>query len=354
MTMNAKIKQLTRAFPRRKIDAFLVTKDINITYLTGFPACESWLLAAPRCASYITDFRYVHEAREGLKGKGVRVKRYTDSIYATLAEAIAAARIKRIGIDTRHLSLAQYRMLERRIPKGARLIKADDLVEEMRAVKDKGEVKKVKKALAIHKQAHLFLKKNIKPNIKESELLVKLERFVRSKGALFAFDPIIASGPNSCYPHAKVTGRKLRRGEMLLIDMGIDVNGYKSDLTRMFFLGKISALVSQVHDSVYAAQRAAIREIKAGVPASEIDDLARNCLKKKRLAKYFGHALGHGVGLEVHESPRLAHNDSSVLKEGMIITVEPAAYIPGKFGIRIEDMVLVRKNDCEILSDDIH
>ncbi|MCK5083233.1 MAG: aminopeptidase P family N-terminal domain-containing protein, partial [Candidatus Omnitrophica bacterium] len=112
--MNAKIKQLTRAFPRRKIDAFLVTKDINITYLTGFPACESWLLAAPRCASYITDFRYVHEAREGLKGKGVRVKRYTDSIYATLAEAIAAARIKRIGIDTRHLSLAQYRMLERR------------------------------------------------------------------------------------------------------------------------------------------------------------------------------------------------------------------------------------------------
>ena len=352
--MNAKVKQLTCSFPQRKIDALLVTKDINITYLTGFPACESWLFVTPRRTIYITDFRYVQEAREGLKGKGVRVKLFTKSIYETLGEEMRAARVKKVGIDTPSLTLFQYRMLERRIPKGVRLIKADALIEEMRAVKDKNEIKKVKKALAVHKQAHLFLKKNIKPNIKESDLLVKLERFVRAKGAGFAFDTIVASGPNSCYPHAKVTGRKLRRGEMLLIDMGIDVNGYKSDLTRMFFLGKISALVRHVHDAVYAAQRAAIREIKAGVPASRIDDLARNYLKKQRLAKYFGHALGHGVGLEVHESPRLAHNNPSLLKEGMIITVEPGVYIPGKFGVRIEDMVLVRKNDCEILSDDIY
>ena len=352
MIRNVKIKQLTSAFHQQKIDAFLVTKDINITYLTGFPACESWLLVGARRACYMTDFRYVDEARRGLYG--IAVKRATSSMVETLIEVIRTMRAKRIGIDTRHLTLFQYRMLERSCPKGIRLVKADNLVENLRAVKDKKEIRKIKQALGIHKQAHQFIKRNIKPNITESALLLKLERFVKSEGATFAFDPIIASGPNSCYPHAKVTDRKVRMNEPLLVDMGIDVNGYKSDLTRMFFLGKISALVRQVHDAVYGAQQRAIAEIKAGVPAAEIDDLARNYLKKQRLAKYFGHALGHGVGLEIHESPRLAHKDPSILKEGMVITVEPAVYIPGKFGIRIEDMVLVKKRNCEILSDDIH
>ena len=352
--MKPRIKQLIAAFHQRKIDAFLVTKDINITYLTGFPACESWLLVARRRACYITDSRYAHESREGLKGKGIAVKCYTNSMNETLIEVARAMRVVRIGIDTRHLTLSQYRMLERLCPKGIRLVKADNLIEDLRAVKDKNEVKKIKTALRIHKQAHQFVKRNIKPGMKESELLFKLERFVKSRGANFAFDPIIASGPNSCRPHAKVTERKIRANEPLLIDVGIDVEGYKSDLTRMFFLGKISALVRKVYDAVYEAQRGAIAGIKAGVSAAEIDGLARNYLKKQRLAKYFGHALGHGVGLEVHESPGLAHNNPSILKEGMIITVEPGVYIPGKFGIRIEDMVLVKKRNCEILSDDIH
>ena len=350
--MNLRIKQLTAAFCRQKIDALLVTKDLDITYLTGFRACESWLLVGPRRAWYITDSRYIHEAREGLKG--IQVKRYTNSMAEALMDVVGKTRFKRIGIDTRHLTLFQYRILDRWAPRGIRLVKADCLVEELRAVKDEDEIREIKKALGIHKQAHFYIKRNIRPNMRESDLLLRLERFVKSKGANFAFDPIIASGPNSCYPHAKVTERRIRADEPLLIDMGIDVDGYKSDLTRMVFLGKIPALVKQVHDAVYGAQRSAIAGIKAGVPAAEIDGLARNYLKRRRLGKYFGHALGHGVGLEVHESPRLAHNSSSVLKEGMIVTVEPAVYIPGKFGIRIEDMVLVKKNDCEILSDDIH
>lgn len=350
--MNSRIKKLTKAFQQHKIDAFLVTKDINITYLTGFNACESWLFVGPRRTCYITDFRYMYEARAGLKG--ISVKRYRNSIYETLLDVAQSMKVKRIGIDTRHLTLSQYQSFQRKIPKGIRLVKADNLVEDLRIVKDKAEIKKVKKALEVHKQAHVFIKKNIKPNITERELLLKLERFVKTKGADFSFDPIIASGANSSYPHAKVTNRKIRCNQPLLIDMGIDVEGYKSDLTRMFFLGKISALVRQVYDAVFEAQKCAISGIRDGISVSKIDDLARNCLKKKGLEKYFGHALGHGVGLEIHESPRLAHNDSSILKEGMIITVEPAVYLPGEFGIRIEDMVLVRKNDCEILSDDIH
>ncbi|MCK5081712.1 MAG: aminopeptidase P family protein, partial [Candidatus Omnitrophica bacterium] len=205
--MNPRIKQLTAAFHQNKIDAFLVTKDINMTYLTGFPACESWLLVGLHRAYYVTDFRYVHEARKGLKG--INVKRYTHSMVETLVEVIKSMRVKRIGIDARHLTLFQYRMLERWCPKGIRLVTVNNLVEDLRAVKDKNEVKKVKKALGIHKQAHQFIKRNIKPNMTERELFLRLERFVKSKEAGFAFDPIIASGSNSCYPHAKITERKI-------------------------------------------------------------------------------------------------------------------------------------------------
>lgn len=350
--MNERIKKLTACFDQYKIDAALITKDINITYLTCFPACESWLLVGPRRACYITDFRYIHEARKRLKG--IEVTRYIKSIYETLFKAAGEMRVKRIGIDPRHITLSQYQMLERCRPKGIRLVKINNLVESLREIKDDNEIKKVKKALKVHQQAHQFLKRIIRPGMTEKETLLKLEHFVRSKDAGFSFDPIIASGVNSSYPHAMVSGRKIRADQPLLIDMGIDVEGYKSDLTRMFFLGKISALVRQVNDLVFEAQQRAIAKIKAGISVSEIDRLARNYLAKQRLAKYFGHALGHGVGLEVHESPRLAQNNSSILKEGMVITVEPAVYIPGQFGVRIEDMVLVKKNNCEILSDDIH
>jgi len=346
------MRKLKAVFPKHKIDALLVTRDVNIRYLTGFPAGESWLLVGQRRSYYLTDSRYIQEAKEGLKGASVVLTRR--SIAETFFETVRKAGIKNIGFDTRYMTLSQYRDLKRRCPREVRLVKADQLVEDQRMIKDKGEIKKIGKALSIHKLAYAFLKKNIKPNIKENELSIRLERFVQSKGAGLSFPSIIASGPNSCYPHAKVTQRRFRRNEGVLIDMGVDVEGYKSDLTRMFFLGKIPALIRPVFEAVREAQMLAIAGIKAGVKASDIDLLARNSLKKRKLDKYFGHALGHGVGLEVHESPRLAHNDATILKEGMVLTVEPAVYIPGKFGVRLEDMVLVGKNDCEILSDDIH
>lgn len=350
--MTARIKKLRSVFARHGIGALLVTKDVNIAYLTGFPSRESWLLIGPRRAFYITDFRYMLEARKGLRG--ISVRRYTASIGDALFKALGEMGVKRIGIDERHLTVSQYRALERRRPKGVRLISANHLVENFRAIKDAGELKQVKEALRLHKQAHQFLKRLVKPDMSEKEVLLRLERFVKSRDAGFSFDPIIASGPNSCYPHAGITKRKFRANETVLIDMGIDVKGYKSDLTRMFFLGKISSFVKRVHDAVYAAQRKAIEQIRAGAAIADVDRAARNSLKTHGLAKYFGHAVGHGIGLEVHECPRLAQTNSSVLKEGMLLTVEPAVYIPGQFGIRIEDMVLVTKKACEILSDDIH
>ena len=349
--MANRIRQLRSVFARNNIDCLLVPSDVNITYLTGFPASESWLLVCPRRAFYLTDFRYILEAKKGLKA--VTVKRYTRSIIELLYQCAREQKCRNLGVDERHITHAQYIQLRQRCPKGVRLVKANGLVEHFREVKDAGEIEKVKKALKVHKQAQHYLRRIVRPKISEREVLLKLENFVKARGAGFSFKPIVASGPNSCYPHARVSGRKIRNNEPVLIDMGIDVEGYKSDLTRMFFLGKIPNLVTQVNAHVFCAQRIAIDRIRPGVPVAEVDGAARNYLTKNGLGKYFGHALGHGVGLEVHEAPRLAGNNAADLRPGMIITVEPAVYIPGKFGIRIEDMVLVTKKGCTILSDNI-
>jgi Xaa-Pro aminopeptidase len=347
-----RIRQLRSVFARSNIDCLLVPSDVNITYLTGFRASDSWLLVCPHRAFYLTDFRYVLEARKGLKR--VLVKQYKRSIFDLLYQLIREQKCKNIGIDERHITHAQYLLLRQRCPKGIKLVKANGLVEHFREVKDGDEIKKIEKALRIHKEAHQYLKRIVRPKISEQKVLLKLERFVKARGAGVSFHPIVASGPNSCYPHARASSRKIRNNEPVLIDMGIDVEGYKSDLTRMFFLGKISAFVARLNAHVFRAQCIAIDHIRPGVSVSEVDAAARNYLTRNGLGKYFGHALGHGVGLEIHEEPRLTWNSSTVLRPGMVITVEPAVYIPEKFGIRIEDMVLVTKTGCKILSDNIH
>ena len=349
--MNSKLKKLAAEFDKNKIDALLVTKDINIRYLTGFAASDSWLLVCRKKVFYITDFRYVLEAKKGLKG--VSVKQYKKSIYLKLFELLDSVKAQRVGFDEQCFTVAQYKVLKKFCPSAIKLCSANNLVEKFREIKSVEEVQYIREALSVHGKAYKFLEKVIKPGVSEKEVLWKLEGFIKTRCSGFSFDPIIASGVNSCYPHAHVTDRKIRQNEPVLVDMGMEINGYKSDLTRMFFLGRMPKLVRQVNDYVKESQRRAILKIKAGALVSEVDKSARGYLAKQRLAKYFGHALGHGVGLEIHEAPRLSQKSLEVLQEGMVVTVEPAVYIPEQFGIRIEDMVLVTKNGCEVLSDNI-
>jgi len=350
--VNERLNKLIHEFHRYKIDALLVTKDENIQYLTNFPSSESWLFITPQRTFYITDFRYILEARQGLKE--ISVKQYSHSIFEIISKLINKYKVKSLGINERHLSVFVYKFLKRACPKYCKVVGTDNIVENFRAIKETQEIRNIEQALKIHKKSHLFLKKTVQPFLTEKEILRRLESFVRSQGVTLSFDPIVACGVNSCFPHAKVTERKIKYNDVVLIDMGIDFRGYKSDLTRMFFLGKIPNLVHQVNECVEQSQREAISHIKPGVPVAEIDRIARNLLARNRLEKFFGHALGHGVGLEVHENPRISQKDPSILRTGMVITVEPAVYIPNKFGIRIEDMVLVTKNGNKILSDDIH
>ena len=321
---------------------------MNISYLTGFSAQEAWLLVSPKRAFYITDFRYILEAQAALQG--VMVKRYTFSIVETFFELASKMNVKKIGFDDRHLSLALFKSLKSHCPAHIRLIPKSDIVERLREIKTDFEITQIKKAVELNVKAMDFLRRIIKPGLTEKEVSSRLENFVKSHNASFAFDPIIASGPNSCFPHAKISNRKIRNNEHILIDTGINVEGYKSDLTRIVFLGKISHLVREIYAAVRTAQSNAINKIKAQVLARDIDQEARNYLRGKKLDEFFGHSLGHGVGLEVHEDPCLSPKSKSVLRKRMVVTVEPAVYLPEKFGVRIEDMVLITKEGCEILT----
>ncbi len=346
--MKPNLRNLISVLNEHRLDGYLVTKDVNIRYLTDFPASESWLLVSAKKTFYITDFRYILEASTGLPG--ITVKRYQKSMGDELASLASMLKLKRIGFDDRHLSLSTYLKLQKSCRGKATLVRSNSLVEHLREVKSKFEIGQIRKALKLNLEAYGFLKKVIRPGISEKAVFQKLEKFIRANNTSFSFDPIIASGPNSCFPHAKVTGRIIKNNEPVLVDMGMDVGGYKSDLTRVFFLGKIPQLVREVCDAVKSAQEKAIGKIRAGVPANEVDFQARNYLAKRKLAQFFGHSLGHGVGLEIHEAPSLSQVSPSILKEGMVVTVEPAVYLPYKFGIRVEDMVLVTKEGCEVLS----
>lgn len=347
--MTSCIRKLRPEFVRFKnIDALLVTNDTNIRYLTGFGAHESWLLITRNRSFYITDFRYVQEAKEGLKG--VSLKQYTQTPCMTLFDLCKKYKVKRLGFDERHTSVCLLKKLKEFCPARTKLLPATGIVEDLREIKDNAEVSQIRECLKLHGEALKFLRKVVKPGLSERQVLLKLEGFVKEHRAKFAFDPIIASGPNSAYPHAKISDRVILDHEPVLIDIGMDINGYKSDLTRNFFLGRITPSYAKTLEALKIAQKESIAMIKPGVAVAEVDAKARNVLRKFGLAKYFGHSLGHGVGLDIHENPRLSVKSKSLLQPGMVVTVEPGVYIPGKFGIRVEDMVLVTEESCEVLS----
>ena len=296
----------------------------------------------------MTDSRYILEARQGLKG--ISIKQFGRTPCTTLYELCKQYKIKRLGFDERHTSFALWKKLKEFCPRNRKLIAATGLVESLREIKDEEEIAQIKNCLKLHFKAIDFMKKVVKPGLTERQAALQLERFVKSHKADFSFSPIIASGPNSCYPHARATDRVIRNNEGVLLDFGIDLNGYKSDLTRNFFLGRIAPRVKQVFDALTLAQREAICLIKPNVNCAQVDAQARKVLRKFGLAKYFSHSLGHGVGLDIHEAPRLSSQSTSILEAGMIVTIEPGVYIPNQFGIRIEDMVLVTQEGCEVLS----
>jgi len=325
-------------------------KDENAIYYECGYSCDNALyLSLGSEAFFITDSRYTQEVRK-VFGRRLVVKEFKNSLAETVFAMMKEQKLKKLGFDERYFSVAQFKAVKRLCPKGILMVPKNGVVSEMRLVKDDDELKIIRQCLKVNLETYQYLKRVIKPGMTERDIYFKAEAFVRSKDAKFSFLPVIAGGANSAYPHARLSKRRIRAKDLILIDLGIHIKGYKSDLTRIFVSSKITKPMRDAYGAVADAQASAIAEIRAGVRVAQVDEAARKSLKRNKLERFFTHSTGHGVGMDIHEAPRLSQKSKEILKAGMVVTVEPGVYFPGKFGIRIEDMVLVKENGCEILS----
>ncbi|MFH1339568.1 MAG: Xaa-Pro peptidase family protein [Candidatus Omnitrophota bacterium] len=346
--MNSRLKRLHVILKTNRLGGIIVSHQPNIAYLTEFASNDSYLLLASGKIHFITDSRYYEQVRSALKGIDIILG--GRPVFKTIADLILSCKIKRIGFEARNLDFAQYRQIKK-FSRPARLVPTHGLIEGLRKIKDSGELAKIKKAVNIAQEALRYVKQIIRPGLREIEIAAELERFIRYKGArTSSFEIIVASGKNSAFPHHLTSRKKLKKGEPVFVDIGGDYRGYKSDLTRVFFLGKIPSKVRKIYEIVRQAQVLAIESIRPGINICEIDRRARQYIAKYGYGGFFGHNLGHGIGLEVHEQPYISPDSGAIIKEGMVFTVEPAIYLPGKFGIRIEDDVAVTKQGCKVLS----
>ena len=352
--MNSPIKNILARLKQENLDSLIISSSPNISYLTGFKSRDAYLLVSKKENIYITDSRYIEEVKRNIKISAI-IKEPKRSVFKTIADACQNLSLKRIGFEEKYLPFAEYRKIKEELGKTGDLIPTWNLVEELRQIKSPQELAKIKKAVDITITALGFIKDLISPGKRELEIAGELERFIRYNGACSsAFDIIVASGPNSSFPHHITSQRKIENNGPVLIDIGVDYLGYKSDLTRVFFLGKINSEIRRIYNIVLKAQARAIREIKPAVFINRIDTIARQYITQKGYGGFFGHNLGHGIGLEVHEEPHISVKENVKLRGGEVFTIEPAIYLPDKFGIRIEDMVLVTEKGVELLSGNLN
>lgn len=345
-----RFQNILKVLKAQRLDCLLLSNGPNVSYATGFLAPDSYLIASANNLTLITDFRYSADFRSKARPH-IKIVEAQGGTFRTICEILRKNKLTKAGFESRHLSFAECQALLDISKKKVAWIPLEETLEPLRQIKEAAETEQIRKAIQITEKTYDFLQPLLKPGIRELELAAEIERFIRLQGATSAaFDIIVASGPNSSYPHASISPRIIKEGEPVVIDLGVTYNGYKCDLTRTFFLGKINAIVRKADMIVKEAQQRAIKAIKPNVPINLIDGAARNYISLKGFGKNFGHSLGHGIGLEVHEAPSINKRNRLLLKKGMIFTVEPGIYVPGSFGIRWEDMVLVTDNGAEVLS----
>ena len=322
-------------------EPLLVTDQINVKYLTGFNSDNIALLVEPARVRLFTDFRYVEGARATVDVEVVQTKRY---VYADVAPILSG----RVGFEAAVVSYANWEVLR---SGGADLVPRAGTVEALRAVKDEGELDAMRGAAEISDEAYERLSHERFIGRTEKELAWLMEVLLHeSGGERTSFDVAVGSGPNAAHPHADPTGREVGAGELVIVDCGTRVRGYASDCTRTFATGSLPAELKQAYAVCLEAQEAALQGVRAGASGAEVDAIARERIDTSPLKGLFGHGLGHGVGLRIHEAPNLRPESQDVLEPGNVVTVEPGIYMPGKGGIRIEDLVVVTEGDPEVLT----
>jgi Xaa-Pro aminopeptidase len=347
-TRLAKLRKLLR---QEQVPALLVTKFVNVTYLTGFTGDDSYLLVTANDAIMLSDFRYVEQLQEECLGLDVEIRRQGMTMLQLVSQAVRRSRVSRLGVEAESLSVGWYRRLEQSLS-NVELEATTGLVEQLREIKDRDELDEIRRSIYVAQKAFEVIRAQLRPEQTEKRVAAELEYQIRQFGGSgCSFAPIVAVGPRAALPHAVPTDQRMDRSDFVLIDWGAKAAGYASDLTRILVTGKISAKLERVYGVVLKAQLRAIEAIRPGAPMSDVDAVARTVIAEAGWGKQFGHGLGHGIGLEIHEAPRLAVQLDQPLVAGMVVTVEPGVYLPGWGGVRIEDDVLVTRDGHEVLSD---
>lgn len=346
----ARRKKLVSKLSKQGCDSLLVTNFKNVTYLTGFSGDDSYLLLSKDGAIVISDSRYEEQLQDECADVELVIRGTTDTMLGSVEKVLKGARFQRVGIEAASIPLATYNTMREKLD-SVELAPTDSLVEQLREIKDKSEIDKLREAVDYAQRAFAVIRAGLKPEQTELQVAHDLEHQARGFGAGgCSFPPIVAVGSRAALPHASPTRRQIGESDFVLIDWGADVDGYKSDLTRVLVTGKLSPKLERIYRLVLKAQVAAIEAIKPGMTCGEVDAVARNIITKGGHGKHFGHGLGHGLGIDIHEQPRLSRTSKQELKAGMVITVEPGIYLPGFGGVRIEDDILVTRTGHEVLT----
>jgi len=358
MDHSGRLRRLRSELEENDLDALLLTHVPNIRYLCGFTGSSAVLLVSDRGSVLFTDGRYRTQAKEEIKGakvKDVNLVIAGKSPLAAAAEWLTGRRSSTpisLGIEAESLTAGMRDRLAAILkPKGkARLRSAPPLVERARVVKDAAEIQRIRQAIELGASLFATALRKIRPRVAEIEVAAAMEYEARRGGAEgMSFPTILASGLRSAIVHGRASSARIPRSGFVVCDFGVILAGYCSDRTRTVHVGRPSVEARRIYEAVLEAQEAAIAAVAPGVTAAEVDAAARRVLRKRKLVRYFTHSTGHGLGLEIHEAPRLAAGQTQKLMPGMVITIEPGTYVPGKWGVRIEDVVVVTTSGCEVL-----
>jgi len=342
-------KAVVQELKRLHLDCLLVTHPANWYYLTGFTGESGALTVTPHSSTLVTDGRFTVQARE--QCPGVRVELQKGALFSAVGQWLKDHRIERMGFDPAQWTVAQLKAAKRAAGAKCRAIETGGIVERLRAQKDPQELAIMRKAAILAGNVMEKAFRLLRPGVRESDIAAEIEYQMKKRGASGpSFETIIASGKRAALPHARPTSKRLKKNELVVLDLGAILAHYCSDMTRTVFVGRAPRRIRDWYRAVNEARAAAIAAVKPGATCGEVDAAAREVLRKSGLDQYFVHSTGHGLGLEVHEEPRVARGQSIRLEAGNVITIEPGVYVEGLGGIRIEDDVVVRSHGSEVLT----
>ena len=345
--MSNRLRRLRIYMKDQDISGIVVTKPENRRYLSGFTGTAGMLFVSQDNSFLLTDFRYIEQAK--IQAPDCQIIKYSKSPYEVLDELVKKLSIVKIGFESDYVTFDNYRHLTRIVDQNKL---TPIIIDGLRIVKEQQEIERIKKAVDIADKAFSRILTFIRPGLTEQDVALELEYQMRSLGAeKSAFDIIVASGSRGALPHGVASSKNVELGDLVTMDFGAVYQGYHSDITRTICMGKASEKQKEVYSIVLKSQLAGVQAVKSGRTGKEVDSVARKTIEDAGYGDYFGHGLGHGVGLAIHEEPRLSpSNEDGVLTESMIVTVEPGIYIPDWGGIRIEDTVVVAADKAEVLT----